>query len=242
MPLTKPALAAAEPGMPITAQAWNEIIDGLSDLYDAVLALGAAVVTVSVTLSDVPLPSAVVVAEPLSGEGFEVPAIPPIGSRTDYLLAGLTPGPWRVRIKAIGLNEESRDIEVPRDEPLAVAMEAAGPVVPDLFGLALSVALTELRNGEISADRVRVLDAAGREVSPHDVPAEHRNSDVLIQSPDPGHVLASAAETVRLVVAAPLVEAETVTMPSLIGLTYDELVQTLTSLGLRVGRTTVRSS
>jgi hypothetical protein len=242
MPLTKPALAAAEPGMPITAQSWNAIVDGVDDLYDAVLALGSAVVTVAVTLTDVPVSTALVVAEPLDGEGFEVAAIPPIGPRTTHLLAGLTPGQWRVRISATGLNEETRDIEVPRDEPLSVAMEAAGAVVPDLFGVGLSAALGTLGEGGIPPDRVRVVDASGGEVSPHDVPPAHRNSDVLVQTPGPGAVLVSATQTVRLVVAAPLVEAETVTMPSLIGLTYDELVRTLTTLGLRVGRTTVRSS
>ena len=242
MPLTKPALAPAEPGIPITAQAWNDIVDGLSDLYDAVLALGSAVVTVSVTFNDTPVPGAQVVAEPLDGEAFEVAAIPPIGTRTAYLLPGLTPGQWRVRVRTAGLNEESRDIEVPRDEPLAVAMQAAGPVVPDVFGRGLGEAMRDLSDSGIAADRVRVLDASGRDVSPHDVPPEHRNSDVLVQLPVPGSVLTSSASGVRIVVAAPLVDAQTVTMPSLIGLTHDEMVQTLTSLGLTVGRTTIRST
>jgi len=242
MPLTKPALAAAEPGSPITAQAWNEIVDGLGDLYDAVLALGSAVVTVAVSFDDGALPSARVVAESLSGEGFEVAAIPPIGTRAAHLLAGLTPGQWRVRISAAGMKEESRDVEVPREEPLAVAMETIGPLVPDVFGLGLGAALGVLGDGGIPPDRVRVLDASGREVSPNDLPPEHTNSDVLVQDPAPGAVLVSSAVDMRLVVAAPLVETDTVTMPSLIGLTYDEMVQTLTSLGLGVGRTTIRST
>jgi hypothetical protein len=242
MALTKPALASAEPGMPVTAQAWNEIVDGLGDLYDAVLALGSALVSVAVTFDDVPVSSAQVVAEPLDGEGFEVAAIPPIGTRTAHVLTGLTPGQWRVRIRAGGFNDESRDIEVPRADPLAVALEAAGPIVPDLFGVGLNVALATLGDAGIPRDRVRAIDASGGEVSPHDVPPAHANSDVLMQFPDAGTVLTVSAQNVRLVVAAPLVESETVTMPSLIGLTYDEMAQTLSSLGLRIGRSTIRSA
>lgn len=242
MPLTKPALAAAEPGMPITAQSWNEIVDGLSELYDAVLALGSAVVSVEVSFGGQPVPGATVVAEPLGGEGNEVAAIPPIGTRTAHLLVGLIPGQWRIRVKATGLTEESRDVEVPRSDPLAIAMEAAGVVLPDTFGLGLTAALTELAGAGVSADRVRVIDTAGREISANAVPTEHKNSDVLVQLPAARAVLGPTDPNLRLVIAAPLVDTESVTMPSLIGLTYDEMVQTLTSLGLRVGRTTVRSA
>lgn len=242
MPLTKPALTSAEPGSPITAQGWNEIVDGLSDLYDAVLALGSALVTVDVLVDGQPLAGARVVAQPLGETGFEMSAIPPIGTRTSYLLSGLKPGDWRIRVEATGLTAQQRDITVPRDEPLVVDMEASGPVVGDLFGLGAQNAVNALADAGVTNDRVRIIDTSGQEVSPHDMAPEHRNSEVLVQVPAGGTVLADSAATVRLVVAAPLVETESVTMPSLKGLSYDEVVETLGNLGLKIGKTIVKSS
>ena len=42
MALTKPALTHVNPGEPVTAQGWNTILDGVGDLFDAVLAFGKA--------------------------------------------------------------------------------------------------------------------------------------------------------------------------------------------------------
>ena len=54
-PLTKPTLANVVPGQPVTAQGWNAILGGVSDLFDAVLALGTGVLQVSVVAGDAPL-------------------------------------------------------------------------------------------------------------------------------------------------------------------------------------------
>jgi len=43
------------------------------------------------------------------------------------------------------------------------------------------------------------------------------------------------------VVATALDQAPVVTMPSLVGLTYDEVASVLDGLGLKVGKTTVQS-
>ena len=66
MPLVKPPLVDAQPGQPITAQDWNVLVDGLSALYDAVLALAGS--TVSVTVLDPAgnnFASAIVIAVPV---------------------------------------------------------------------------------------------------------------------------------------------------------------------------------
>ena len=57
MALVKPPLASVEPGRPITAQGWNQIVDALSVLYDAVLAIGSGSVTVSVQSDGRPVPA-----------------------------------------------------------------------------------------------------------------------------------------------------------------------------------------
>src|ERR671925_290264 len=108
-PLEKPALAAVSPGQPVTAQGWNEIVDGLSDIYDAVLALGTGVLEVSLLVGQQPLRGAQVVAVP--------------------------PGNWRVFIEAEGFRPEAREVTVPAETPLVVELARAGVVVPDLFGV-----------------------------------------------------------------------------------------------------------
>ena len=85
-----------------------------------------------------------------------------------------------------------------------------------------------------------VFDTTGREISPFDIPADQTDSPVLLQLPAAGTVI-PAGGGVRLVVAAPVRQTSTVTMPSLIGLTHDEVVEVLGRLGLRIGTTTTRS-
>jgi hypothetical protein len=240
MALTKPALAEAAPGAPITAQAWNDIIGGLGDLYDAVLALGSAVIEVEVTFDEQPI-SAHVVAEPAGDATSPVVAIPPVGSRSSYLVAGLTPGDWNIRVEAPSLLPKTIPVTVPREEPVIAVMEATGALVPDVFGLGAVEARGVLNDANVSSDRLRIIDTAGQELTPHDISPEHANSEVLVQTPAPGSILASAADTVRLVLAAPLVQTETVTMPSLIGLTINEATEALQAIGLTIKNTEVRS-
>jgi len=243
MPLTRPALADAVPGAPVTAQAWNDIVGGLLDLYDAVLALGGAVVEVEAQFEGVAIGGASVVAEPLGDGGTTTPvgAIPPIGPRTSHLIVGLTPGQWRIRVEVDGLTAESRDVTVPVEAPLVIDLEAAGPLVPDVFGLGTLEARGALNNADIPSDRLRIIDSSGQEIAAHDVSPEHANAEVLVQTPEPGSILVDGAEVVRLVVAAPLVQTETVTMPSLSGLTLAEATAALKAIGLSIGESEIRN-
>ncbi len=237
MALTKPAIAEAVPGAPITAQAWNEIVGGVDDLFDALLAFGTGVAEIHPTHDGDVVAGAIVVAEPL-GEGNPVVAIPPFGPRSSYTIAGTNPGNWRIHVAAPGFNTETRDVELPLDGPRVVELTRAGAVVPDVFGEPISEAVELLT--ELGLDIERIIDTTGREISPFDIPADQTDSPVLMQLPAAGAVLPSSGD-VRLVVAAPVRRTSTVTMPSLVGLTYDEVVEVLERIGLRVGRTTTRT-
>jgi hypothetical protein len=237
MPLTKPPLATVTAGEPVTAQGWNALVDGLSDLYDAVIALGGGTLEVAVTEGPTPLAGATVVAEPL-GEGQTVQALPPFGARTSHLLVGLTDGPWRVHVQANGYTAEVREVTMPHTDPLAVAMTIAGVRVPDLFGVGTRAALEQLRAAGIDADVL--LDTTGREVSRTSLPPEYVDSPILAQLPSAGVVVPSGTGRVRLVVASALRREPVVTMPSLIGLTLGEANEVLDRLGLRVGVSSVR--
>jgi hypothetical protein len=247
MTLTTPSLATVTAGEPVTAQGWNAIVSGLTALYDAVIALGGATLDVAVTravgtgtgATTQPLPSADVLAEPL-GQGRPVQALPPFGTRTAHLLGGLTEGTWRVHVQAPGFTAETREVTIPRTEPLAVTLTTAGVETPDLFGLGMRGALDMLRALGIDADLV--LDTTGREISKVAVPAEYVDAPILAQLPAAGAVVPSGTGRVRLVVSSALRREPVVTMPSLAGLTLTEAQQTLGKLGLRVGTTTFRET
>ena len=159
MPLTKPPLATVSPGEPVSAQGWNALVNGLSTLYDAVIALGGDTLVVAVTEGTTELRDAIVVAEPL-GEGQAVRALPPFGARPNHVVVGLTAGPWRIHVQLDGFNDEVREISVPQTDPLAVAMTRAGVVVPNLFGVGARSALDQLHALGIDADLL--LDTTGR--------------------------------------------------------------------------------
>ncbi len=237
MPLSKPPLASVNPGEPVTAQGWNALVNGLSALYDAVIALGGATLEVVVAAAGQPVESAVVVAEPL-GEGRPVTALPPFGTRTSHLLVGLTDGPWRVHVQATGFNDEAREVTMPAGAPLSVPLSIAGVPVPDLFGKGARAALDQLRAAGIDADLV--LDTTGKEISRTALPPEYVDSPVLVQLPAAGTVVAAGTGRVRLVLASALRREPVVTMPSLIGLTPNEAKEVLEKVGLTLGSSNVR--
>ena len=237
MPLVKPPLATVSPGEPVTAQGWNALIEGLSTLYDAVIALGGESLDVAVAEGTNVLSNAIVVAEPL-GNGQPVRALPPFGPRTTHLLVGLTDGPWRIHIGLDGFNGETREVTLPHPGALEVGLTRAGVVVPDLFSVGARNALDQLRALGIDADLL--LDTTGREISRAALPAESVDSPILFQLPAAGAVVPTGTGRVKLVVASALRRDPVVTMPSLIGLTLREAQEVLDRLGLRVGESTVR--
>jgi hypothetical protein len=239
MPLTKPALVNVTAGQPVTAEGWNVIVDGLSALYDEVLALGRGVLPVRVSEAGADLPSALVVAEPLAADGAPIAAIPPAPGRAHHLLTGIADGSWRLHVSADGYRTTSLDVTVPHDgTEIAVTLEVDGVRVPDLFGDGLRTALDRLADLGIGVDII--LDTTGREVSRSSLPPEYESSPVLIQLPEPGTVLPAGTGRVRLVAASALRREPVVKMPSLTGLEYDEVVSVLERVGLRVGRTIVQ--
>jgi hypothetical protein len=238
MALTKPALANVNAGEPVTAQGWNAIVDGLDALYDAVLAIGTGVLQVSVTAGERSVAGAQVVAVPLGG-GNPVAAIPLHGDVTSYQLVGVNPGNWRVFVEADGFQHQTLDVTVPAAEPVVVNLTLAGVVMPDLFGVTAQDALARLTTAGLTVDLI--LDITGHEVSRVSLPPQFQNSPVLMQLPDAGEVLDPGTDRVRLVLAVAIDQVPTVTMPSLIGLSADEVATVLNQLGLVLGKTTVRS-
>jgi len=239
MALTKPALATVNAGDPVTAQAWNAIVTGVGDLYDAVLAFGPGVLEVSVLSNGDAVTGAQVVAVPATGDLTPIAAVQLYGTVTTYTVVGVTAGQWHVFVNAPGFQQQTQDVSVPASGPLVFNLVAAGVVVPDLFGVTAQDALTRLSALNLNVDVI--LDVLGHEVPKSTLPPHYQNQPILEQLPPAGTVVDPTAQRLRLVVATALDQAPVVTMPSLVGLSYDEVASVLNGLGLKVGKTTVQS-
>jgi hypothetical protein len=237
--LVKPPLADVSPGQPVTAQGWNELVDGLSDLYDEVLAFGTGALEVSVVDDAEPVLGAFVTATPI-GDGQPTHAIAPFPGRSTYTLAGLSDGNWTIHVEATGYTTQSIEVTLPRQEPLPVNLVVSGAVMPDLFGRELRSALEDLSGSDIGVDLI--FDTTGRELPRASLPPEYDGAPVLLHTPSAGEVVASGRRDVRLVVASAIRRDPVVVMPSLVGLTYDEAAEVLERLGLRLGTSTIRQT
>lgn len=235
MSLIKPALVHADPGRPVTAQAWNAIVDAVGTLYDAVNALGGNTLLVTVNAGGQPRSDARVVAVPAGG-GRAIPAIAPFPGQTQHQLAGLTDGAWQLQVTAAGCTDASIDVTVPATTSTTVSLTVAQKLMPDLFGRTALQALNTLAGQGLTLDLI--FDAAGEAVPKSNLPTRFQTAVVLAQSPEPGAFVPPGAAQVRLVVSAEL-ETPNVTVPNLAGLTLAEATAALSKLGLKVGTTTV---
>ena len=239
MALTKPALTHVNPGEPVTAQGWNTVLDGVGDLFDAVLAFGQGVLEVSVLFNSNPVDGAQVIAVPATGDLTPIAAVPLYGTVTTYSIVGVTAGQWHVFVDAPGFQAQTQDVTIPASGPLVVNLLAAGVVVPDLFGVTAQDALTQLTTLNLDIDII--LDVLGHEVPKTSMPPQYQNQPILDQFPPAGSVVDPSSQRLRLVVSTALDQAPVVTMPSLVGLSYDEVASVLDGLGLKIGKTTVQS-
>lgn len=236
--LVKPELAEVSPGQPVTAQGWNELVSGLSSLYDEVLAFGTGGLEVSVLDDGTPVAGAEVVVAPM-GDGQPVDAIPPFPGRSSYTVAGLSDGNWQVHVEADGYQTQTIEVTIPREDPLPVNLVLDGTAMPDLFGQELRTALNALAEAGIKVDLI--FDTTGRELPRSSIPPEYDGAPILLHAPAGGDVV-TAGGNARLVVASAIRKDPVVVMPSLVGLTYDEAADVIERLGLVVGSTKVHSS
>lgn len=236
MPLEPFVAANVSPGEPLTAQAWNEIVQQLRSVTDHILSSEASAVRVQVANDSAPPDEVRVTAIPEEGvQTFQ--AIGPIPPATEHVFAGLRPGVYTVRASAPGFAAATAVVTVPTEEVVSLTMTPRGARMPALFGLRLGEALQELQALNIAVERV--LDAAGREIAPGNPSQAERDVPVLVQVPDPG-VPVPPDGRARLGVAAELRVQPAIEVPSLAGLTLSEAQRALESAGLTLGRVETR--
>lgn len=233
MPINATAPKNVSAGEPITAGAWNVIVDAIKAVVQHLDTSEAS--SLRVAIKNAGVTGARVAATRDDDVTFE--AVPPVPPGTQYIFAGLRAGSYAVRVEAPGFSPATSNVAVPLAAPLEITLTASGAIMPQLFGLTLRAALLELRNRNIAVDRV--LDVVGRDVAPASPSSQHNDSAVLLQLPAPGEPVAPEGRS-HLVISAALEVQPSIEVPSLAGLTLAEAQKALEGAGLVLGKVTTR--
>jgi hypothetical protein len=221
------------PGEPLTAQAWNDLVDAIDEIHRYLVG-ARQVVRVKITTPG--LDPAEVRVTAVRSDGGAVEAVRPVGSDEEHILTGLETGAWSVVAGAVGYESASKPVEITGEEEEDVRLEMTlnrkGPEMPDLFGLSYGDAADQLAEAGIPV--VRVLDFTGQDIVPSSPDPDQAAAPVLVQWPDAGTTVASGGA--RLVVAVPVEVERGIEVPSLAGLTQSEAQKALEAIGLQLGK------
>ena len=229
MTVELPALAQVEAGRPITADAWNEILDSLGLLRDAINAIGSGELQVTVHLAgqaDQKIPKAEIIAVN-QDTGRAIRAAQPFPGREAHTIIGIGDGNWDLYITAPDYQLRNYAISYPDDTAVSVGLTLDGKVVPDVFGIRLNQAKSALTAQGMTISKI--LDSAGENHAVDDAPD---NMVVLYQLPAEGTVINPAVDRIRLVIAAEVEITGMVQVPDVTGLTPTAAAARLAEYGL----------
>ena len=222
------------PGEPLTAQGWNDVVDGIDQLYQYAAAT-RHVVRVTITTPGIDVERVRVTAA--KADGSIVEAVRPVAPSVEHRLTGLDPGAWTVTAELAGYDNATASVTVGDATETAIEMSLtkAGNFMPDLFGGTLAAARQALAAAGIPV--VRVLDFNGRDLPPTQPDPQNDDAPVLVQWPPPDSPMLPGAGA-RLVIAVPVQVEPAIAVPSLVSLTQQEALKALESLGLALGKVT----
>lgn len=226
-------------GQPVTAQAWNAIVQAINTIADYLKSTEATSVKVTLSNADLDVSTARVTAIRESDKVLSE-AVAPVPPSKEFQFAGLRAGPHTIRAEAPGFEAATQVVTV-ASSPVAVSitLKPIASFMPSVYGLTLQASLTALSNAKIKVQRV--VDVTGRDVPPANPGTEYKDSLVLVQVPDPGKPV-PPADSALLVVSASLKVQPSIEMPSLTGLTLAEAQKALEGLGLVLGKTTQKKT
>ena len=223
-----------QPGDPLSAQAWNDVVVGVDTLFTFIEASEAASVKVQIANQGIDLSSVRVTAT--RDDGISTEAVDPVADGTLHTFPGLRPGAYKLRAEAPGFQPASIDIVVPPDGVLptqTITLLANGAFMPSLFGQELGASLAQLASLGVAVSNI--LDVTGTAVPVAAPGSAYTQSLVLLQLPSQGSPVAPG-QAAQLVISAALQAEASIEMPSLAGLTFAEASKALEALGLKVGK------
>ncbi|HVR99849.1 MAG TPA: PASTA domain-containing protein [Thermoanaerobaculia bacterium] len=235
MPLPTFTATEVQPGQPLTAQAWNEIVQALAALNAHLQAAEETSLRVQIANAGIDLSRVRITAVSQDGlQAFAGVRTADTAGQGQFIFSGLRPGVFTVRAEAPAFDAVSQAVTVPSAQPVSLTLTARGAAMPALFGAPLGDALQILSQTGIAVGRI--VDAQGREVAPANPGADAVGVPVLMQLPAPGEPV-PVGTLVQLAIAAPLRVEATVEVPSLAGLSLEEAKKALEALGLKLGKT-----
>jgi hypothetical protein len=226
------------PGQPLTAQAWNDLVDGIDAAHQF---LRAALHTVRVHITNTDVDARAVRVTATRNDAAPVEGVRPLTATGEHVLSRLEAGAWTITADAKGFRPATTPLNITDagETTIALALESAARVMPDLFGVHLDAAIKVLsQQGIVFA---RLLDFEGTDYAPATPGPEQLGQPVLAQWPPAGTLvdLSGEATGAALVIAVPARLESVVEVPSLAGLNQAEAKQVLEKIGLRLGKVTV---
>lgn len=215
------------PGEPVTAQAWNNIVDGLFEVQAILLAAGGmARVLITNTGLD---PGKVRVTATRAGAPPSE-AIRPVAPDTHFVFPRLEAGSYTIRAEAPGFAAQTGALTVATDgsvtpDPLELALVPSGEFMPNVLGMEWEDAAALLQ-----VIKPRVMDAAGKDLPLQGFDSAYNSKPVLMQWPSPGEPAPATGSIV--IVATIITQQPLVTVPNLSGLTVSQAQTELAKLGL----------
>jgi len=226
------------PGQPLTAQAWNDLVDGIDAAHQF---LRAALHTVRVRITNPEVDARGVRVTASRNDAAPVEAVRPLTPTGEHVLSRLEAGAWTTIASAEGFRPASTPLNITDagETTIALALESNARLMPDLFGVRLADAISVLGARGIAFSRL--LDFEGTDYAPASPGTEQLGQPVLAQSPAAGSLIDASREAAgaALVIAVPARMESVVEVPSLAGLTQAEAKQVLEKIGLRLGKVTV---
>ena len=241
MSLTPPPLLKVSPGDPLTSQQWNNIIDAIGTLYDALNKVaGALELTVKIKGAGTVLKDALVNVLP-SGttQGPPRAAIFVGGGIDRYRVDQLPAGTYKIVVQGDGFTDETvPTLTMANDgssQSVTVEMTPTEVLVsvPNLLGRTLGDAVTLIGT---SLPIGRIIDSHGKEIPPGAIPDDAKQGLVLNQAPPPA-ALVPKNTGLFLSVSAKAEFTERVKVPDIRGLTIDQARVALQGSQLVLGET-----
>jgi len=224
-----------KPGEPLTAQGWNDILDGVDQLYQFIAATRH---TLHVTITNNEIDPEQVRVTASRATGAPVEAVRPIPPSKQHTLSSLEAGAWTVTAELAGYQTatSAATITDPGESSIEIALTKVGNFMPDLFGATLADARKALADAGVAL--VRVLDFTGRDLPPTQPDPQNDSTPVLVQWP-PANAALPPGGGARVVIAVPIQVEPAVAVPVLSSLTEQEVRKALEAIGLVLGKVTI---
>jgi len=229
MPLTF-TKTNVKPGEPVTAQAWNAIVDGLFEVQ-SILSTGSGTVRVTVTGDQRDIDASRVIATDANGVRYE--AVQQTKAGDPFVFPRLTAGAYTITVSAPSCTDGTASVTVANDgaatpNPVPVALAFNGKRMPNVLGAKWKDAVAGLQ-----VLNPRALDASGKGVPLTGFDSAHGDAPVLMQWPDPDEIVLAGKDP-YVIIATTIQPATLIPTPNFIGMTVAKAQIEAAKVGLQL--------